>query len=117
MFELKPVANETLIVRCEPKLRDALQAVAGGKRKLSATVREACELYLEAKGEEMLDRDEKPIKSILVRVNHEGWAELRRLSIEEDTPLDDLLVQAANEMLARKGKRMTVEKRTPKGKR
>ena len=51
------------------------------------------------------------VKTAMIRINPEGWRELRRLAIDLDTPLDDLLIEAANEMLQRHGRPALVEKR------
>lgn len=43
---VKPICNESLVVRCTPDMRAALEQLAGDRRKLSATVREACAAYI-----------------------------------------------------------------------
>jgi hypothetical protein len=54
------------------------------------------------------------VKTILLRLNREGWAELRKLSVDTDTALDTLLVEAANSLLAKHGRPAVVEKRLPR---
>jgi len=40
----------------------------------------------------------------MIRINPEGWRKLRRLAIDLNRPLDDFLIDAANEMLQRHGR-------------
>lgn len=51
------------------------------------------------------------VKTAMIRIDPEGWKALRRLSIELDTPLDDLLIEAANDLLRRHGEPAIVQKR------
>lgn len=53
------------------------------------------------------------IKTVLLRINRDGWAELRRLSVDTDTPLDTIIINACNDVLARSGRPAIVEKRLP----
>lgn len=55
----------------------------------------------------------RDIKSIMARVNRAGWAELRRLAIDLDTPLEDIIIGALNETLQRNGRPPVIEKRSP----
>jgi len=51
------------------------------------------------------------VKTAMIRIDPDGWKALRLLSIDLDTPLDDLLIDAANEMLRRHGRPAIVQKR------
>jgi len=52
-------------------------------------------------------------KTMMMRTNREGWRAASRLSIQLDRPLEDLLVEAANDLLAKYGQRPVIEKRPP----
>jgi hypothetical protein len=47
-------------------------------------------------------------RGILARVNHDGLKALRLLALERDTTLQDLAVEALNDVLAKYGKRRIV---------
>jgi hypothetical protein len=51
-------------------------------------------------------------RGILTRVNREGWKALRLLSIERDTSLQALAIEAFNDLLAKHGKRPIVRAQT-----
>ena len=50
------------------------------------------------------ERRNAEIKTAMIRINPEGWRKLRRLAIDLNRPLDDFLIDAANEMLQRHGR-------------
>jgi hypothetical protein len=54
-------------------------------------------------------RNPKAFKSVLTRVNPEGWRALRLLTVEKDTNLNALAVEAFNDLLKKHGKRSNVE--------
>lgn len=54
-------------------------------------------------------RDADAFKGVLTRVNHEGWRALRMLAAENDTKLNALAIEAFNDLLAKYGKRRSVE--------
>ncbi len=54
-------------------------------------------------------RDPDAFKSILTRMNHEGWRALRMLAAERDTQLNALAIEAFNDLLAKHGKRRVIE--------
>lgn len=54
------------------------------------------------------------IKTILLRISEPGWRELRLLSMDTGKPVDSLLIEAANDLLARHGRPAVVEKRLPR---
>ena len=54
-------------------------------------------------------RDPDAFKAILTRVNHDGWRALRVLAAERDTKLNALAIEAFNDVLAKYGKRRSVE--------
>jgi antitoxin-like ribbon-helix-helix protein len=53
-------------------------------------------------------RDAGAFKSILTRVNADGWRALRLLAVEKDTTLNALTVEALNDLLRKHGKRASV---------
>jgi hypothetical protein len=54
-------------------------------------------------------RDPGAFKSVLTRINPDGWRALRMLAIENDTTLNALAVEAFNDLLKKHGKRAVVE--------
>jgi hypothetical protein len=54
-------------------------------------------------------RDPGAFKSVLVRVNVEGWRALKLLAVENETTLNALAVEAFNDLLKKCGKRQSVE--------
>jgi hypothetical protein len=54
-------------------------------------------------------RNPEAFKSVLTRMNPEGWRALRLLAVEKDTTLNALAVEAFNDLLKKHGKRQSVE--------
>jgi hypothetical protein len=54
-------------------------------------------------------RDPGAFKSVLVRINVEGWRALKVLAVEQETTLNALAVDAFNDLLKKHGKRPSVE--------
>jgi hypothetical protein len=54
-------------------------------------------------------RDAGAFKSVLTRMNTDGWRALRMLAVENDTTLNALAVEAFNDLLKKHGKRPLVE--------
>ena len=54
-------------------------------------------------------RDPGAFKSVLVRMNNEGWRALKVLAVEKETTLNALAVEAFNDLLKKHGKRQSVE--------
>ncbi|THD76152.1 MAG: hypothetical protein E7813_00115 [Bradyrhizobium sp.] len=54
-------------------------------------------------------RDPGSFKSVLTRINTDGWRALRLLAVEKDTTLNALAVEAFNDLLKKHGKRQSVE--------
>lgn len=54
-------------------------------------------------------RDPDAFKSIITRMNPEGWRALRILAAENDTTLNALAVEALNDLLKKYGKRPSVQ--------
>ena len=54
-------------------------------------------------------RDPGAFKSVLTRINADGWRSLRMLAVERDTTLNALAVEAFNDLLKKYGKRQSVE--------
>ena len=55
----------------------------------------------------------RDFKTMMCRVNRAGWQEMSRLAIDRDRNLEDLIIEACNELLAREGFSPVIEKRTP----
>lgn len=58
--------------------------------------------------EELATRD---FKTVLARVNRDGWKELSRLSLDSDTSLQDIFIDALNEHLRANGYSPVVQSR------
>jgi predicted HicB family RNase H-like nuclease len=54
-------------------------------------------------------RDPGSFKGLLIRMNAEGWRELRILAAERDTTLNALAIEALNDLLKKRGKPAVVE--------
>jgi hypothetical protein len=54
-------------------------------------------------------RDPGAFKSVLVRMNIEGWRALKVLAAEQETTLNALAVEAFNDLLKKHGKRASIE--------
>jgi hypothetical protein len=54
-------------------------------------------------------RDPGSFKSVLTRINPDGWRALRMLAVENDTTLNALAVEAFNDLLKKHGKRQSIE--------
>ena len=54
-------------------------------------------------------KDTDAFKSVLVRINIEGWKTLRVLVVEQESTLNALAVEAFNDLLKKHGKRQNVE--------
>lgn len=56
---------------------------------------------------------QRDYKTMMMRTNRDGWRAASRLSIQLDRPLEDLLIEAANDLLVKYGQRPVIEKRSP----
>ncbi len=54
-------------------------------------------------------RDPGAFKSVLVRINIDGWKAIKMLSVENETTMNALAIEAFNDLLKKHGKRQTVE--------
>jgi hypothetical protein len=54
-------------------------------------------------------KDTDAFKSVLVRINLEGWRALKILAAEQESTLNALAVEAFNDLLKKHGKRQNVE--------
>jgi hypothetical protein len=54
-------------------------------------------------------RDPGAFKSVLTRIDADGWRALRMLAVENDTTLNALAIEAFNDLLKKHGKKQTVE--------
>jgi hypothetical protein len=54
-------------------------------------------------------RDPGAFKTVLVRMNAEGWRALKMLAVEKDTTVNALAVEALNDLLKKHGKRSIVK--------
>jgi hypothetical protein len=61
------------------------------------------------KTDRLKSRDPGSFKGLLIRMNVEGWRELRILAAERDTTLNALAIEALNDLLKRRGKRPAIE--------
>jgi len=61
------------------------------------------------KSARLKSRDPGSIKGLLVRMNLDGWRELRILAAERDTTLNALAVEAFNDLLKKRGKQPVVQ--------
>ena len=59
------------------------------------------------------DAGPRDFKTMMCRVNRAGWQEMSRLAIDVDRNLEDLLIEACNDLLVRKGYSPVIEKRSP----
>ena len=57
----------------------------------------------------MQAREPGAFKSVLVRINAEGWKALKVLSVDQEATLNALAVEAFNDLLKKYGKRTNVE--------
>lgn len=55
----------------------------------------------------------RDFKTMMCRVNRAGWQEMSRLAIEQDRNLEDLIIEACNDLLVREGFSPVIEKRSP----
>ena len=53
-------------------------------------------------------RDPGAFKTVIARINSDGWRALRLLAAEQDTTLNALAVEAFNDLLKKYGKRAAV---------
>jgi hypothetical protein len=54
-------------------------------------------------------RDRGAFKSVLIRVNTEGWKAIKMLSVEKEVTLNAIAIEALNDLLKKYGKRQAVE--------
>jgi hypothetical protein len=54
-------------------------------------------------------RDPGTFKTVIVRINADGWRALKILAVEQETTLNALAVEAFNDLLKKHGKRPAVE--------
>jgi len=54
-------------------------------------------------------RNPGAFKSVLVRMNIEGWRALKVLAVEKEATLNALAIEAFNDLLKKHGKKPTVE--------
>ena len=60
-------------------------------------------------GHRLKSREPGSFKGLLVRMNLDGWRELRILAAERDTTLNALAVEAFNDLLKKRGKQPVVQ--------
>ena len=54
-------------------------------------------------------RDPGAFKSVLIRINTDGWKAIKMLSVEKETTLNAIAIEAFNDLLKKYGKRQAVE--------
>ncbi|MCP1540150.1 hypothetical protein [Methylorubrum extorquens] len=59
------------------------------------------------------DDGPRDFKTMMCRVNRAGWQEMSRLAIDVDRNLEDLLIEACNDLLVKRGYSPVIEKRSP----
>ena len=59
------------------------------------------------------DTGPRDFKTMMCRVNRAGWQEMSRLAIDVDRNLEDLLIEACNDLLVKRGYSPVIEKRSP----
>ncbi len=53
-------------------------------------------------------RDPGAFKSVLIRMNVDGWKAVKMLAVEKESTLNALAIEAFNDLLKKHGKRQTV---------
>lgn len=96
MAKRASLANSPLAARLQPKATTQADASPAAEP--------------EAPGSPSAQRD---YKTAMMRINRVGWQELSFLSTTLDRPLEELLVEAANDLLVKYGKSPVIEKRQP----
>lgn len=56
---------------------------------------------------------QRDLKTMMCRVNRVGWQEMSRLSIDKGENLEDLLIEACNDLLRKNDRPPVIEKRSP----
>lgn len=56
---------------------------------------------------------QRDLKTMMCRVNRVGWQEMSRLAIDTGENLEDLLIEACNDLLRKNGRPPVIEKRSP----
>lgn len=59
------------------------------------------------------DAGPRDYKTMMARVNRAGWQEMSRLAIDRDRNLEDIIIEACNDLLVREGFSPVIEKRSP----
>jgi hypothetical protein len=72
-------------------------------------VRSAALMPNQPKTGRLKSRDPGSFKGLLVRMNLEGWRELRKLAAERDTTLNALAIEAFNDLLKKRGKQPLIQ--------
>jgi hypothetical protein len=53
----------------------------------------------------------RDFKTVMARMNRAGWQEFKKLSTDLDESMEDLIIQALNDLLIRHGRKAAIEKR------
>lgn len=56
---------------------------------------------------------QRDLKTMMCRVNRAGWQEMSRLAIDTGENLEDLLIEACNDLLRKNDRPPVIEKRSP----
>jgi hypothetical protein len=56
---------------------------------------------------------QRDLKTMMCRVNRAGWQEMSRLAIDTGENLEDLLIEACNDLLRKNGRPPVIETRRP----
>ncbi len=55
----------------------------------------------------------RDLKTMMCRVNRAGWSEMSKLAIDRDMNLEDMLIEACNDLLRQHDRPPVIEKRSP----
>lgn len=96
MAKRASLANSPLAARLQPKASPAAEGAPESETAVAAS-----------------PAAQRDFKTAMMRINRVGWQELSFLSTTLDRPLEELLVEAANDLLVKYGKSPVIEKRQP----
>lgn len=82
-------------------------APKGGPQAIETSAPAAVEVAPRAKDAQ------RDLKTMMCRVNRAGWQEMSRLAIDTGENLEDLLIEACNDLLQKNGRPPVIEKRSP----
>ncbi|MCJ2093146.1 hypothetical protein MKK67_11650 [Methylobacterium sp. J-072] len=93
-------------------LSDRLAPKAGAAPAATAQAAADPAPFVEAAGR-AASSAQRDLKTMMCRVNRAGWQEMSRLAIDTGENLEDLLIEACNDLLRKNGRPPVIEKRSP----